>query len=177
MGKERKRRRRRTSGGYIRYYVYEKERIRFVKKGHVFKRKYLVAMHLNRNTDKFCAGFGYWDRGHMKYLWLKTANRFGVTRLKEELMHRYHNHIEILLGQLELVKVKKSILETSVPALPDGRGLPVEEGYDVFKKVKRLKGEFNLLIEGIDGRRFKVDGACFVRTRPMNWIEDIYKDF
>ena len=175
MIKPRKKRRSRTSGAFFDFIVDEDEKVYYIKNGKRYRRRYIILMHRNNNVGRYWAGFGYYVGEHVKYLWMKTADQFGFSRVKDELWHRYHNHVEIMLDQLKLVKVKKSIIkEGGLPGMPNGKGLPVEEGYDVFKIVGKVKGEFNLLIEGIDGRVFKVSSDCFVRTKPMNWIEERY---
>jgi len=179
MTKERKKRRSRTKDGYITFIVDDDDVVKYLKDGRSHRRRYAVIMHRNNFMGKYCAMFGYhFKDGSVKKLWIKTANQFGFASLKDELMHRYHNHLEILLEQIRLVKVKKSILdEGGVPGLPSGKGLPVRSGYNTFKIIKKKKRrDFDLLIEGIDGRKFRVSSDCMIRTWPVNWIEDKYSE-
>lgn len=176
MAKDCKKRHCRTKHGFISFIVDEDETVRYEKRGRKRKRKYMAAMHRNNNTGKYCAFFGYYRKdGTFERLWLKATDQYGFMRVKDELMHRYHNHLEILVGLVRLVAVKKSITkEGGVPGLPDGKGLPVRRWYRIFKVLKKKKGDFDLLIEGTDGRKFRVASECMSRTYPVNWIEEEY---
>lgn len=168
-----KKRRSRTNDGHITILYDETERISFVKNGKNVRRKYLCILHRNNYVGRYWAGYGYFKKGRVKYLWMKSTELFG--NLKEDMLHRYHNHIEIMLGQLKLVKAKASIIEEGgLPAMENGKGLPICEGYEIFKIVKKVGGDFDTIIEGLDGRQFQVSRDCFSRVKPENWIEDKY---
>lgn len=172
-----KKRRSRRDRGYISFIVDETETVDYIRNDKRYRRKYICIMHRNNNVGKYWAGFGYWHKKKVKYLWMKTGTQFDFLDMKNELMHRFHNHVEILMGQLKLVRVKQSIIdEGGLPGTIDGNALPVEEGYDVFKIVKKVDDEFDTIIEGLDGRQFQVARECFDRARPVNWIENRYSE-
>ncbi len=149
---------------------------KYKRKGKLYKRTYEVFLHVNNlNFRTACAYYGYWTKGHLKKLYIKTGH--DSEALREHMYHYYENHIGILIGQIKVVQVSPKLLKDGyAPIDEDGKTLPmwyhdshflITEQYDCEED-----DDFDLMIKAKDGNEFVVCSEHFRRVYPVNFFTE-----
>jgi len=156
---------------YLTSIVDSREIQKYKRKGKRRKRAYEVLMHRNNlNFGRYCAYFGYWNKGELKRLYMKCG--YDCESLKENLYYHYENHIKILINQLKILEVSSKLLKSGYcPIQKDGEPLPSFYYDETFRILKIYdKGDFDIKIIAKDGTKFRVDSEHFRRVYPDNWF-------